>query len=112
VLICFLALVIVRVTETRTDARISATLPSSKRKMLTPEKVALRPVGSTAPHAPRWVPEAVQRAATNSSSAITNSTSKRRSGKAERKSAVIRFMPAGPGSACVDRSSWREDETE
>jgi hypothetical protein len=33
--------------------QISATLPFSKRKMLTPEKVALRPVGSIAPHAPR-----------------------------------------------------------
>jgi hypothetical protein len=44
--------------------------------MLTPEKRAARLVGSTAPQRPVCVPVAVHLAATNSSSAITISTSK------------------------------------
>jgi hypothetical protein len=54
---------------------------------------------------PLWVPVAVQRATTNSSSASMISTSKRRSGKAARKSAVIRFCPSGPGAARAARRS-------
>lgn len=45
--------------------QISTTSPLSKRKMLTAEKMACRPVASIAPpHEPRWVPEAVQRPTT------------------------------------------------
>ena len=44
--------------------QISTTMPSAKRKMLTPANVTRFPVGSSDPHGPVCVPVAVQRAAT------------------------------------------------